>query len=44
MTIVQVELPEKAAQELDALVKEGWFTTVEQSPGLMSFWVATAWL
>jgi Arc/MetJ-type ribon-helix-helix transcriptional regulator len=26
MTIVQVELPEKTAQELDALVKKGWFT------------------
>jgi Arc/MetJ-type ribon-helix-helix transcriptional regulator len=26
MTIVQVELPEKTAQALDALVKNGWFT------------------
>ncbi|MEW5872630.1 MAG: ribbon-helix-helix domain-containing protein [Chloroflexota bacterium] len=26
MTIVQIELPEKTAQELDALVKKGWFT------------------
>jgi Arc/MetJ-type ribon-helix-helix transcriptional regulator len=26
MTIVQVELPEKTAQELDALVNKGWFT------------------
>ena len=26
MTILHVELPEKTAQELDALVKKGWFT------------------
>ncbi len=26
MTIVQVELPEKTSQELDALIKMGWFT------------------
>ena len=25
MTIVQVELPEKTARELDALVNRGWF-------------------
>jgi Arc/MetJ-type ribon-helix-helix transcriptional regulator len=25
MTTVQVELPEKTAQELDALVQRGWF-------------------
>ena len=26
MTIVQVKLPPKTAQELDALVQKGWFT------------------
>jgi len=27
MKMIQVELPEKTAAELDALVKSGWFTS-----------------
>ena len=31
MKSIQVELPEKLAQELDAMVREGWFRNEEEA-------------